>query len=173
MMNDNDIFLIDSNALMQPYRFFYAFDLVPSYWDRLRGYLASGRIVILDIVKEEIEKGQDRLSKWMSEVDVLVIISKITEETIKYYGDVIQYIATSGYYKASAVTSWAQASVADPWIIASAKANGFTIVTQEVVSGGLSKKTPNKMAKIPDVARHFEINTIDIYEMMRSLEIRI
>lgn len=28
-------FLIDSNSFMTPYRHYYAFDLVPSYWEEL------------------------------------------------------------------------------------------------------------------------------------------
>lgn len=63
--------------------------------------------------------------------------------------------------------------IADPWVIAAASAHGYTIVTEEKPSGGLSAKTPNRSAKIPDVAHHFGVKTTDIYEMMRKLNIRI
>ena len=43
----------------------------------------------------------------------------------------------------------------------------------EVPSGGLSIKTPNKAAKIPDVARAFGVKTENIYYMMRQLGIKI
>lgn len=172
-MNDKEIFLIDSNAFINPFRFYYAFDLVPAYWNKLKKHLDSGRVVVLDAVKDEIEKGQDELSEWLSKVDNLVVVPKVTEQTVKEYQEVMQFVAGSGYYKESALTTWAPANIADPWLIASAKSNGYTLVTEEAKSGGLSKKTPNKEAKIPDVAEHLGVKTIRVYDMMRSLGIII
>lgn len=60
-MGDNEIFLVDSNSFMTPFRFYYAFDLVPAYWKELNKHINSGRIVVLDIVKDEIDKGNDDL----------------------------------------------------------------------------------------------------------------
>lgn len=172
-MVGQEILLADANVFMTPFRFYYAFDLVPAYWDKLKPYLISGRVVILDIVKDEIDKGKDDLAKWLSDIEGLVVVPKATEDTVKCYQEVMRYIAESGYYRPDAVATWAPSTIADPWLIAVAKANGYTIVTQEVASGGLSKKTPNKVAKIPDVARHFGVKTINIYDMMRKLEISI
>lgn len=68
---------------------------------------------------------------------------------------------------------WSREEVADPWIISSAIINGYTIVTLEVPSSGLSDKNPNRKAKIPDVAKAFNVETINLFEMMRRLGIRI
>lgn len=35
MIEKPEIFLVDSNSFMTPYRFYYAFDLVPAYWKAL------------------------------------------------------------------------------------------------------------------------------------------
>ena len=166
-------FLIDSNALMTPYRFYYAFDLIPAYWTELKKFFESGQIVVLDVVKAEVDKGEDDLALWLSQIENLVVIPKVTEKTIKNYQDILEFVKSSGYYKEEALQAWAPSSVADPWLIASAKANDFTLVTQEVPSGGLSKKHPNKKAKIPDIARFFDVKTIRIYDMMRNLGIKI
>lgn len=80
---------------------------------------------------------------------------------------------TCGLYKESAVNIWAGNGIADPWLIAAAAAKGYTLVTEEVGSGGLSTKNPNKSAKIPDVAAGIGLETINGYEMMRRLNIRI
>lgn len=173
MTNDKEIFLVDSNSFMTPFRFYYAFDLVPAYWKELTKHIDTGRVVVLDIVKDEIIKGNDELAFWMSDLTNLKVIPRVTSDTVNKYQEVIQYIETCGLYKESALQTWAQSNVADPWLIAAAKANGFTIVTEEKMSGGLSRKTPNKGAKIPDVAMHFGVRTIDIYQMMRKLEIQI
>jgi len=173
MKNEREIFLIDSNSLMTPCRFYYAFDLVPAYWKELAKHIDSGQVVILDMVKDEIEKGQDELAEWIKGNNALKIISHVSDETIKKYQDIMQYIGASGFYRDTALHTWAQAYIADPWLIAAAEANGYTIVTEEVPSGGLSRKTPNKSAKIPDVALHFGVKTIGVFELMRKLNIRI
>lgn len=153
-MGDNEIFLVDSNSFMTPFRFYYAFDLVPAYWKELNKHINSGRIVVLDIVKDEIDKGNDDLAKWIADLDQLTVVPKVTEKTVGCYQEVMRYVA-------------------DPWLIASAKANGYTIVTEEKSSTGLSKKTPNKGAKIPDVAKYFGVKTVDVFDMMRKLNIKI
>lgn len=173
MTDDQEIFLIDSNVFMTPFRFYYAFDLVPAYWKELEKHLNSGKVVVLDAVKDEIEKGQDELSYWLTEVENLVVVPKVTEQTIKEYQKVMQFVASSGYYKESALATWAPSNIADPWLIAAAKSNDYTLVTQEVKSGGLSKKNPNKYAKIPDVANYLGVKTINVYDMMRRLGITI
>ena len=172
-MSGKEVFLLDSNAFMTPFRFYYAFDLVPAYWKELRKHIESGSIVMLDAVKDEIEKGRDDLSDWISKIEDWVLVPKVTEQTVKEYQRVMQFVAHSGYYRNTALTAWSPANVADPWLIASAKTNGFTLVTEETRSGGLSKKNPNRFAKIPDVARNMGVDTINVYEMMRRLRICI
>lgn len=168
-----EIFLVDSNSFMTPYRSYYAFDLVPAYWDAIIKPIRDRKIVVLDMVKDEIAKGEDDLSKWIARADELKTIQHVNDETVNKYQDVLQFVATSGYYKESAFSIWAQGSVADPWIIASAIANGYTVVTEEVGTGVLSRKQQQKVAKIPDVAGEFEVKTVNIYEMMRRLGIVI
>jgi hypothetical protein len=172
-MTTEEIFLVDSSSFMAPYRFYYAFDLVPAYWNAIIEFIKSGRIVVLDMVEAEIDKGEDDLSRWMSEVDSLEVIPHVNESTIGKYQEIIQFIATSGFYKESALNTWAQRNVADPWLIASAATNGYTLVTEEVGTNNLSIKQPQKAAKIPDVAGKFKVETINIYEMMRRLGIVI
>ena len=46
-------FLIDSNSFMTPYRQYYAFDLIPTYWDELSKRADTGRIILFDMVKDE------------------------------------------------------------------------------------------------------------------------
>lgn len=51
------------NTLMTASRFFYAYDLVPSFWKTFEDEIKAGNIVLLDIVKAEIDKGQDELKQ--------------------------------------------------------------------------------------------------------------
>lgn len=166
-------FLIDSNSFMTPYRQYYAFDLVPTYWDELSKKTDTGRLILLDMVKDEINKGQDDLATWITKKNGFVICNHVTPEVISKYQEVLQYVQTCGLYKEDALQAWAPGYIADPWLIAAAAVNGYTIITAEVSSGGLSPKTPNRNAKIPDVAKAFGVKTNNLYYMMRELGIKI
>ena len=166
-------YLIDSNSFITPYRQYYSFDLVPTYWDELSGRMNTGRIVLLDIVKNEIDKGQDNLSDWIGRQTGFVICNHVEPAIISMYQEVLRYVQNCGLYKEQALQTWASAYIADPWLIAAAAVNNYTIITAEVPSSGLSPKNPNKNAKIPDVARAFGVKTNNLYYMMRKLGIKI
>lgn len=166
-------FLIDSNSFVAPYRQYYAFDLIPSYWDKLSKCTESGRLILLDIVKSEIDKGEDDLTDWVNEQGGFEICNHITPEIINKYQEVLQYVQSCGLYKEQALQAWAPGNIADPWLIAAAAVNGYTIITYEVPSGGLSEKNPNRVAKIPDVAKAFDVKTANLFYMMRQLGIKI
>lgn len=166
-------FLIDSNSFIAPYRQYYAFDLVPAYWDELSKHADTGRIVLLDMVKDEIDKGEDDLTDWIGRQIGFEICNHITSEIISKYQEVLQYVQMCGLYKEQALQTWAPGNIADPWLIAAAAVNDYTIITSEVPSGSLSPKTPNKIAKIPDVAKAFGVKTNNLYYMMRQLGIKI
>ncbi len=173
MVETEEVFLIDSNSFMTPYRQYYAFDLVPTYWKKLSEQTTTGKIVLLDMVKAEIETGGDALAKWIGKEKGFVVCNHVTSEIVGKYGEIMRYIQDCGLYKEQAKLVWASAHVADPWLIAAAAVNAYTIITAEVASGGLSRKTPNKNAKIPDVAKAFGVPVQNLYYMMRKLEIRI
>lgn len=166
-------FLIDSNSFMTPYRQYYAFDLIPTYWKEISRFTNSGNLILLDMVKAEIDKGEDDLADWLSGQENFVICNHISPEIIGKYQEVLQYIQTCGLYKEIALQTWANGDVADPWLIAAAAVNDYTIITAEVPSGGLSIKNPNRNAKIPDVAKAFGVKTNNLYYMMRQLGIKI
>ena len=125
------------------------------------------------MVKAEIDKGKDDLAEWLSRQESFVICNHISSEIIGKYQEVLQYIQMCGLYKEQALQTWANGDVADPWLIAVAAVNDYTIITAEVPSGGLSVKNPNRNAKIPDVAKAFGVRTNNLYYMMRQLGIKI
>ena len=125
------------------------------------------------MVKAEIDKGNDDLANWINRQAGFVICNHISPEIISKYQEILQYIQTCGLYKEQALQTWANSDVADPWLIAAAAVNDYTIITTEVLSGGLSIKNPNRNAKIPDVAKAFGVSTKNLYYMMRQLRIKI
>lgn len=173
-MNTQERFLIDSNTLMTASRQYYAHDIVPGFWAVLENKLTTGNIVLLDMVKAEIDKGEDALKQWIDEhADVLSVCNHYDEKIISKYSEVMQYIQECGFYNEVGLDSWAQASVADPWLVAAAAAENYTIITFEQRSGNLSVKNKSKKVKIPDVADHFTVRVENLYYMMRQMGFRI
>lgn len=105
-------FLIDSNTFMTPYRQYYAFDLVPTYWNKITKCADSGRLILLDMVKNEIDKGADDLSDWLSSQTGFLICNHISPEIIGKYQEVLQYVQTCGLYKEQALQTWSYRDVA-------------------------------------------------------------
>ena len=173
MVNSSEKFLIDANTLMTASRFFYAYD-VPSFWKTFEDKIKAGNIVLLDIVKAEIDKGQDELKQWVSErEDVFEICNHVDPEIIPKYAEVMQYIQECGFYNEKGLNDWARNEVADPWLIAAAAAKGYKLITFEQSAGSLNVKNKSGRVKIPDVAKHFDVEVHNLYHMMRQLKITI
>lgn len=74
-------------------------------------------------------------------------------------------------YNDKALREWSDVSVADPWLIATAAAKGYTIITFEQSAGIISEKNPSGKPKIPDIARAFDVKCADLYYFMRKMNI--
>jgi len=59
----------------------------------------------------------------------------------------------------------------DPWLVAMASAKDYVLVTQEVASGLFVAGQPHKNIKIPEVSLHFDVRTINLFDMMKELHI--
>jgi len=57
---------------------------------------------------------------------------------------------------------------ADTWLIAFAKTHNYTIVTNESLNPEIKKKIP-----IPNVCIHYNIQYVNIFDMLRKLKFRI
>lgn len=174
LLTSQEKFLIDSSSLMSASRLYYSYDILPSFWNVLDAEIKAGRVVLLDLVLDEINKGQDFLKNWISErIKDFNILNHINDEIITKYTQVIQYIQTCEYYNDKGLESWADSGVADPWLIASSAVTGYMLVTAEQSVGTLSKKNKTGSVKIPDVARQFNVETNSLFDMMRNLSISI
>lgn len=174
MVNSAEKFLIDANTLMTASRFFYAYDLVPSFWETFEDEIKLGNIVLLDMVKAEIDKGQDELKQWVSErQDDFKVCNHVDPEIILKYAEIMQYIQECGFYNEKGLNDWARNEVADSWLIAAAAAKGYKLITFEQPAGSLNIKNKSGRVKIPDVAKKFNVEVHTLYDMMRQLKIKI
>ena len=70
----------------------------------------------------------------------------------------------SDFYKRSAIQEFLATDLPDPWLVAHAKANNYTIVTYE-------KSEPNRKSriKIPEVCNQFGVRYINTVDLLREL----
>lgn len=164
-------FLIDANSFVTPYQNFYPFDITPGFWAQLKPALLNDAVSVLDVVKDEILKGDDELTAWVSEMSELKIMDRRDQSIMAKYGAVLSYLQNSPLYNDKALRAWSDVNVADPWLIATAAAKGYTIITFEQSAGKISEKNPSGKPKIPDIAKAFDVKCEDLYYFMRKMNI--
>lgn len=173
MTNNCTRYLIDTNTLITPYKLYYPFDLAINFWRQMKEEINNGNLLILDLVKKELIKGDDELSEWIKDINSSLIVSRKNPDILKKYGEILGYIQTCGYYKDDAVKNWADKDIADAWIIATASVYDFTVITQEVSNGNLNTKNKARNAKIPDICKEFDVKCENLFYMMRQLSFTI
>ena len=65
MSTKAEIYCLDSNVLIQAWQKYYYPKFCPDYWEVLNELGKQGRIFIPEMVKEEITRAKDDLSKWL------------------------------------------------------------------------------------------------------------
>lgn len=171
MKNNSELFLVDTNSFITPHESFYPFDFAGSFWTQIETHIANGTIVILDMVKEEIEKGSDDLSEWMKKLEIGKFIDHREPLIVNKYSEILDYIQHNNCYKDNALREWSKANIADAWLIATACVYGYTIVTFEIPNNNLNSRQPSKEAKIPDICSYFGVAVKNLYDMIRKLHI--
>ena len=160
-------FLLDSNVFMTPSRSYYPFDFAQGFWRQMKTAISSDNVVILDVVYNEIMKGKDDLAEWFK--DAVVSQLRVQDDgIIREYANVQNYISTCNLYKSQAVAEWAKRDIADPWLIATAVAKNYAIITLEI-HGNPQPQQKAKSIKIPDVADRFCVSYYDLYYFMRKM----
>lgn len=164
-------FLLDTNIFVTPYQNYYPFDLAPGFWKQLEDKLVLDNIAVLDVVKAEVEKGEDDLSDWLKNVPNLNILSRKDANIVKEYSGVLTHLQNSPQYTDKALRAWAKEGVADPWLIATAKAYGYTIVTLETAVGKIT--TACNKPKIPNVGADLGVHCEDLFSFMRKFQFQL
>ena len=169
-------YLIDSNSLRSPYRTFYQFDLVPSFWKWFKKTYDQS-IYLVDKVRDELchaKKNKDDLQIWVEENCLAkgkIILPNSDSIVLNEYATVLNYVAESPFYKQKSYDEWAAFEKADPWLIALAKAYDYTIVTMEERNLNLNSKNPtSKEPRIPDVCAALGVECINLYDLMREVQ---
>lgn len=153
-------YCLDTNILIESWNKHYSMDLCPDYWEILDDLARDDRIFCTVEVKREIEKTDDGLSNWIGERPHF--FRELTEEVISS----LQKIYKNPDHR-RLVDSAKFRSVADPWVIAHAMAEGAVVVTKEAF-----ETNPTKRIKIPNVCKVLGVPWIDEFRFVTDIGIR-
>jgi hypothetical protein len=86
----SEVFLIDSNILIAPFHSYYTFEFAPEFWSFIEQNILIKKIILLDIVFDEITAGTDELSAWIKNINGLETIDH--RNYIAQYADILNFI---------------------------------------------------------------------------------
>jgi len=157
------VFVLDANIFIQANRTYYAFDLVPAFWENLIRHAKNGRILSIDRIKQELDLGKDELAEWAKNKFYEWFVKTDGEDIQRAYSEIVKWVNLSNQFSQPAKVEFAQC--ADGWLVAYARARNCVVVTHEVESTTTKKKVP-----IPNICKHFGIRYTDTFGLLRELE---
>jgi len=161
------IYLLDADTFIAAARRYYAFDLVPSFWDHLIRLASDGRIASIDRIKKQLEDGNDRLAEWVKEGNMReAFLSTDQADVIGAYQEIMTWVQNNHQFMDAAKAKFAADE--DGWLVAYAKAKNCIVVTNETFRPDVKNRVP-----IPNICRQFGVTSVDTFQMLRALGVRI
>lgn len=173
----DSVYVLDANIFIEGKKRYYAFDLVPRFWEVLKRFASDGRIVSIDRIRDwELlrkkpkddngERKEDELSEWVRREFWDGFMSTDDDDVIRAHGQIIGWAQAQSQFRDSAKAEFANEP--DAWLIAYAKAKGHSVVTHEVLAPEAKKRVP-----IPNVCKESDIPWINTFDMLRALGVRL
>lgn len=132
----------------------YPRDIFPAMWDSIEATVAAGESCICEAILREVHRGGDELHDWAKNLQGFVC--SITDEELITVAQI-----------GAAHPGWVQGQLneADPFVIAHAKAEQSTIVSEENRKG---PGTEDRNQKIPNIADEHRVRTITFFDYIRA-----
>lgn len=165
-MTDEPAYVLDANVFIEAARRYYAFDLVPKFWDSLVDQGKNGRILSIDRVKQELERGKDQLTTWAKERFSHAFVSTDDQDVIRAFAEVMAWVQAQSQFLDAAKADFANG--ADGWLVAYARVKRCVVVTHEVPAPDARRKIP-----LPNVCQAFNVPFVDTFAMLRALGVRL
>ncbi len=161
----SDVYVLDANVFIEASRRYYAFDLAPGFWSSLIQHAKDSRIISIDRIKQELERGKDELAEWVKHDFQEAFASTHDADILDSYRNIMSWVNSHSQFSDAAKADFA--SGADGWLIAFAQAKTCIVVTHEVPSADAKRKVP-----IPNICMAFHVPFIDTFEMLRRLRVK-
>lgn len=140
---------------------YYRFDFCGGFWDWVLHAHQIGLVYSIKKVRDELITGNDPCAAWTKSLPSTFFVDDMTDAAVMAaYGHVMLW-ANGTDYRQHAKVEFAKHSVADAFLIATARAHGYQIVTQEQ-----SKPEAKKKIFLPDAALANGVQTMYIYDLL-------
>lgn len=146
-------YTLDSNILIGLVQR-YPRDIFPAMWENIEASAHEGDSCICEAILREVHRGGDDLHSWAKNLEGFVCPA--TDEELAVIADI-----------GRAHPEWVQGQLneADPFVIAHAKVEMSTIVTEENRKG---PNTEDKNQKIPNIADEHGVKVIKFFDYVRD-----
>ncbi|HWP91287.1 MAG TPA: DUF4411 family protein [Thermodesulfobacteriota bacterium] len=161
-------YVLDANVFIEAARRYYAFDIVLSFWQALVDQAKSDRVLSIDRVKAEIDRGADALKDWANNDFHEWFVPTDQADVIEAYRQIMAWVHSQAQFTNAAKATFSRAENADAWLVAYALAKGCMIVTHEQFDQDVRSRIP-----IPNVCQAFGVRYVDTFQMLRDLGAKI
>ncbi|HHY35074.1 MAG TPA: DUF4411 family protein [Firmicutes bacterium] len=159
-------YVLDANVFIEAAERYYAFDLVPAFWNVLVEQAAKGRVLSIDRVRQEITRCNNSLADWANKEFQNWFARSDEQRVIRAYQDIMTWVYHQNQFFDSAKYEFA--SGADGWLVAYGKAHGHVVVTHEQFRRDIRRRIP-----IPNVCVAFGVPFVDTFTMLRQLGVKL
>lgn len=156
-------YYLDANVFIQAKNGPYGMDIAPSFWKLLDNQSDAGVICSSTMVYEELATGNDELADWAKARKDTQLFVEPSASVQGLSNKIAAYVHTR-YSEHQAQRFLAEA---DAWVIAHAKVENAVVVTHETLVNEYSDKP-----KIPNVCKRFDVEWVNVYQMLRELGAR-
>lgn len=151
-------YLLDANILIDAKNNYFRFDLCPDFWEWIKSY---DKMKSVFPVKEEMLAKEDELAQWIKEELDSSYFLDLDIEIQENYRKIVDHI-DGLVFKQSGKDKFLNG--ADGWLIAAAMSKKGTIIVTNENSNPESKKK----IFLPDVASHFGIRCVQIFQILHQ-----
>lgn len=161
-------YLLDANIFIESHNKHYHPSFCEKFWDWIVDGHSLGIFYSIDKIKSELIRPvnvADELSIRLRAKripDSFFIPSLPDTKVAASYGTLMGWLQSHTQYSRDAVVEFQSHTVADPFLVATAMAHGYIIVTQEKAGSGSKKRV-----KIPDAATENGVNCINLQQLLR------
>jgi len=155
------MYLLDANVFIEAKNHYYRFETFPVFWDWLDEEQNLGHIASIQMIGDELLRGNDILADWARERKNSGWFLPNTDTKIQEsYTQIVEWVIKQPFRDTAKLKFLDEA---DPWLIAKAKVAGATVVTLEAYKPDIKKKV-----EIPNVCRAFNVPYITTFELLRQ-----
>ncbi|MGQ0656804.1 MAG: DUF4411 family protein [Chromatiales bacterium] len=156
-------YCLDTSALFDAGIRWYPPDIFPSFWDRLDKLIESGRLKIPTLVAREATKKTHTVAQW---------VKRNMQDHPEAFVEPDHDIQAALRQISNTFPGWTAKgrNQADPFVVATAMAKGWSVVTGEHPSSKLPFANPAKQHKlrIPNVCQQFNVDWIGIPDLIKE-----